>query len=215
MMKTFLILIFLAISNTTLVGQNTQKWMARIGVMGTGTSDEGIWVRKDLSNQAVGFTLQNSWGVSADLEFQLNEYWMIGLHTGFSVAGFEIDQGVNQKKTTFIPLLLEQTYRFAPQKSIRPIIGFSGGKLFERDIFITSVNNAEEWPFKFENPFVYGIILGFDYYPGNNWSIHLIIRGLTFDYSIKETAFSARQTLLDQVFWMNYNHIQLGVGYNF
>ncbi|MEM7368522.1 MAG: hypothetical protein AAF587_07950 [Bacteroidota bacterium] len=67
--------------------------------------------------------------------------------------------------------------------------------------------------FTFLNPFLFGCILGADFEIGQRGLfLQTAIRALTFEYTMKKTTLTDRQTLLDQVFWMNYNHIQVGIG---
>jgi len=192
----------------------------RLGFTGTGTSDKGLWYFKE--SQSIPpqeFTFNNSWGVAFDLEYELIKKLSIGVHLNYSPTAFElaIDEGmhteISEDHTSHNQFLTEIKYRGRPGKAFRPFIGLSAGTLFTRDIKLSV--RSENYNFTFINPFIYGVNLGFDHsFSSSGWVIHFIIRGLTFEYTTMETTITNRQTLLDQVWWMNTNHIQVGIGRN-
>ena len=219
-MKTLLLFFILLLTIGPVDAQN-QRFKIRFGITGTGTSDEGLWYFRE--SQGLGpqvFKFQNSWGLGIDLNYQLTERLMAGIHFAISRTGFQlaVDDGISveitEDNTSHNQLIAEAMYTTMYDKVFRPFIGLNAGILFTRDIQLTI--GSEDQAFEFINPFIYGLVMGFDLAIGSNgWSMHFIIRGQTFEYTTRETALTYRQTLLDQVWWMNYNHLQFGIGKSF
>ena len=204
-----------------LTAQNDNAWLVRIGAVGTGTFDEGIWTFNDqtgLGQQK--FTFGNSWGIGLTIHYRYNDQWKTGVHLALSYTSFELEITDNafgtisdRDYTTFNPLLIEQLYQFRKAKAFRPYIGLCAGALFTRNIKLTIPPATNPTAFTFVNPFIFGFAIGVDYEFGTSGLfLQTSIRGLNFEYTLKETAVTNEQTLLDQVFWMNYNHIQIGIG---
>lgn len=202
--------------------QDENGWIIRLGAVGTGTFDDGIWTfnaSSGLGQQA--FTFQNSWGIALDVHYRYQGRWMTGMHYAWSHTGFQIEisdgnreTSVHRDPTSFTPVLLEQIYQFRKGKVLRPYLGATVGILFTRNIELSNLPvNPNQLSFTFQNPFIYGFVVGVDYEFGNRGLfLQTAIRALTFEYTMEETALTDHQTLLDQVFWMNYNHIQIGIG---
>ena len=197
------------------------KFVVRVGVSGIGTSDEGLWYFKESQN--IGpqpFIFRNSWGGAVDIDYLLSNSIAFGLHSTLTRTSFSLDVHDSgnlyrtNEHTSHNQLIIEAKYITRPKKAFRPFLGLNAGKLYTRDIHIDY--RSENLEFEFINPFIFGLVLGFDYDIGiNGWGIHFIVRGQSFEYTTEETSVTERQTLLDQVWWMNFNHIQLGIGKKF
>ena len=220
-MKSFSTFLFLILLASALSAQSKGDWIIRAGIVGTGTYDDGIWTfAPTVSLGQQTFLFQNSWGFSLDAEYQWHPRWMTGIHTAASYTGFSLlitdgnREAIELKDyTSFSPIMLEQKFVFRPEKPLRPYLGITGGVLLTRNIEFQILPNYPLTAFIFKNPFIYGFLIGADWEVGTQGFIfHSVIRALTFEYTLEETHWTPHQTLLDQVFWMNYNHIQLGIG---
>lgn len=219
-MKNFLLYSLILFIVSPLFAQD-QHFQLRLGINGTGTFDEGIWYFKE--NQGLNpqtFKFQNSWGIAIDFDYYLAKRITAGVHLSIARTGFqlEIDKGfsttITKDHTTHNQFIAEIKYIGRPGKSFRPLIGVNAGILFTRNIQLTI--DSEDRNFNFINPFIYGIAIGFEYHFGSKgWALHSIIRGQTFEYTTKETTVTHKQRLLDQVWWMNYNHLQFGISKSF
>jgi len=215
--KTVLYFFLLLLTAGPVISQ-ARQFKLRCGITGTGTSDEGLWFFRESQGLEPGeFKFQNSWGIGIDLDYHLNERLMVGVHLNLSRTGFQLaindgtDVQITEDHTSHNQCIAETKYVGRHGKVFRPFIGLNAGVLFTRDIQLTI--GSEDLKFEVVNPFLYGFVMGFDHaITSNGWSIHAIIRGQTFEYTTKTTSITYRQTLLDQVWWMNFNHLQLGIG---
>ena len=223
MTKKFIFLLFVVtLCFIKAKAQTNPKWIFRTGATGTGTFDDGIWVFNNSSGLgAQTFTFQNSWGFLLEADYLAHSNWLTGVHLAISPTDFQLaieengSTSIHKDKTSFHVLLLEEKYLFAKGKAFRPFLGITGGLLWTKDLEF-SIRNQSPTKFTFQNPFIYGFVFGADWEIGKKaWLLHFGIRGLTFDYTLEKTNLTDHQTLLDQVFWMNFNHLQLGVGKRF
>lgn len=217
MPKYWVILLILLLGVTIDMKAQDEKWILRIGMIGTGTGDLGLWGFND--NTGLGtqeFVFSNSWGVALDGDYLLTPRWLVGVHFALSRTSFGLnlnDNGSIQKlrsNTSFNPLMVEIKHRFRPEKLFRPYLGVTGGILLTKDPRLPVL--GQQRTFEFADKSIYGLVFGFEWQIGNKGlSIHSLIRAVTFEYTLQETDISREQTLLDQNWWQNFNHIQLGV----
>ncbi len=215
--KRIIILVYILFTTSSHVFSQDNKFKLSLGLSGTGTFDEGLWYFKE--SRGLGpqeFKFSNSWGIGLDVEYSLISKITAGIHMSIASTPFSlaIDDGFStsiiKTHTSHNQLIAELKYIGRPGKAFRPFIGFNAGILFTRDINIPI--GSEHIEFAFINPVIYGLVFGIDYaISSSGLFINLSIRGQTFEYTTEETSVTNRQTLLDQVWWMNYNHLQLGL----
>lgn len=182
-----------------------------------GTQDLGVWHFKEhrsLSPQE--FEFRNSIGFGLGLDYGVTNRVSIGLHGLIARTNFRLGGNgpgtlpITRDHTSHHQIFAEFKYVGRPGKSFQPFIGGNVGVLFTRDIRLQL--DQQTFDFTFIDPGIYGFVLGFDHTLGaNGWSIHLIIRGQQFEYTTLETEITYEQRLLDQTWWQNFNHIQLGI----
>ena len=191
------------------------NFLFRIGATGTGTYDKGLWYFKEISSLSPQeFVFENSWGIALDAEIHYGKRWSTGIHLASARTTFRLTttpdlQSGWEDHTSMNFMMIEQKIHRKGDPNFKPFIGITLGPMYTRDIELEFGRNI---PFTFKNPIVYGAVFGFDHRLGQSslmW--HTVIRALTFEFTTLETDITYEQRLLDQVWWMNYNHIQVGI----